>query len=110
MFKSQRRVFWSQIQNFRKTSVPKLASPCRESIVDIHNPDNDTTTLSTREGSNGFSSRLETRFEGDTSNSDVDVEENGEYIWIEDGCEVGRIRVDEEECTARGTEIGAEGG
>ena len=42
----------------------------------------------------GLSSLRETLLEGDTSNSPMNVEERGEYIWREDGWDEGRRRFD----------------
>lgn len=44
--------------------------------------------------------------EGDTSNSESNFDEDGEYVCNEDGCEEGRMSVDDSECTVRG--VGAE--
>lgn len=60
------------------------------------------TVCSTREGSRYFSSLRETLLEGDTSNSEIRVEDDGEYIWRDEGWEDGRRRVDVVECTASG--------
>ena len=42
----------------------------------------------------GFSSLRETLLEGETSSSQMNVEERGEYIWSEDGWDEGRRSVD----------------
>jgi len=75
----------SHRQTFRCTSPRKYSSPSRESIVASHSPEEDTTACSTRDGSSIFSSLRETRFEGDTSNSDISFDEDGEYDCNEDG-------------------------
>jgi hypothetical protein len=62
------------------------------------------TARSTRDGSNGTSSRRDTLFVGETSNSPTRVVVDGAYAWRDEGCEEGRIRVDVGECIARGTE------
>ena len=61
------------------------------------------TAHSTREGSIGASSRRETLFVGETSNSPINVEVDGAYVWREEEFEDGRIRVDVAEWSARGT-------
>jgi hypothetical protein len=62
------------------------------------------TVHSTREGSMGASSRRETLFVGETSNSLISVEVDGEYICREEECEDGRTRADVAEWTASGAE------
>ena len=91
---------------FRCTSPWKDSSPSRESIVASHSPEEETTARSTREGSSIFSSLRETRLEGDTSNSESNFDEDGEYSCNEDGCEEGSMTVDDSECTVRG--VGAD--
>jgi hypothetical protein len=59
---------------------------------------------STREDSMGASSRRDTLFVGETSNSLISVEVDGAYICREDECEDGRIRVAVEGWTASGAE------
>lgn len=75
----------SHRHTFRCTSPRKLSSPSRESIVASHSPEAETTARSTREGSSFFSSLRETRFEGDTSSSEISFDEDGEYACNEDG-------------------------
>ena len=70
---------------FRCTSPRKYSSPSRESMVASHSPEEETTACSTRDGSSNFSSLRETRFEGDTSNSEISFDEIGEYACSEDG-------------------------
>jgi hypothetical protein len=94
---------------FKCTSPRKNSSPSRESIVASHSPVDETTANSTREGSSIFSSLRETRLEGDTSNSEIDLDEEGEYACNEEGCEDGRMSVDESECTASGVDADADG-
>lgn len=65
------------------------------------------TARSTREGSNGASSRRDTLFVGETSNSPTSVVDDGAYNWRDEECEEGRIRVDVGEWIARGTEENA---
>ena len=43
------------------------------------------TTRSTRDGSRAFSSRLDTRLDGDTSNSESNLEDEGAYVCRDDG-------------------------
>jgi hypothetical protein len=62
------------------------------------------TAHSTREGSKGVSSRRETLFVGETSNSPINVEVDGAYICREEGCEDGKTSVDVAEWTASGAE------
>lgn len=50
----------------------------------------------------GASSRRETRLEGETSSSEMSSEEWGEYIWMEEGWDEGRIRWDVDGWMARG--------
>ena len=76
-------------------------------MVAIHSPEGEITVCSTRAGSSGCSSRREILFEGETSNSDISFEYDGEYIWSDDGCDDGRIRVEVMEWTARDAVIGA---
>lgn len=52
------------------------------------------TTFSTEAGTIGFSSRRDTLFDGETSNSLRSVEVEGEYIWREDGWDDGNTRVE----------------
>jgi hypothetical protein len=54
-------------------------------MVASHSPEEETTACSTRDGSSIFSSLRETRFEGDTSNSEISFDEDGEYACSEDG-------------------------
>jgi hypothetical protein len=68
----------SHRHTFKCTSPRKHPSPSRESMVASHSPEEDTTARSTREGSSIFSSLRETRFEGDTSNSEINFDEDGE--------------------------------
>lgn len=49
-----------------------------------------------------LSSRLETRFVGETSNSETAVDVDGEYTSKEEGCEEGRTTVEVREWTANG--------
>lgn len=58
---------------------------------------------STRDASIGFSSRRDTLFDGDISNSETIFDEVRENICTEDACEEGRMKVDDRRCTARGT-------
>lgn len=73
-------------------------------MVVIHSPEEEIVARSTREGFIGVSSRRETLFDGETSNSPMRVEVEGAYAWREEGCDEGSIRVDVTECTARGAE------
>jgi hypothetical protein len=52
----------------------------------------------------GASSRRETLFVGETSNSPINVEVDGAYVCREEGCDDGRIRVDVAEWTASGAD------
>jgi len=72
--------------------------------VAIHSPEDETTAHSTRGGSKGASSRRETLFVGDTSNSPISIDVDGAYVWREEGCEDGRIRVDVAGWMAIGTQ------
>lgn len=65
------------------------------SIDAIHSPEDETAICSTQDCSIGFSSLRETRLDGETSSSEISFEEEGEYIWSDDGCEEGRINVAE---------------
>jgi hypothetical protein len=47
--------------------------------------------------------------EGDTSNSENNFDEDGEYACNEDGCEEGRMSVDDSGCTVRGVDTDADG-
>ena len=47
-------------------------------MVASHSPEEETTARSTRDGSSIFSSLRETRFDGDTSNSEINFDEDGE--------------------------------
>lgn len=94
---------------FRWTSLWKDSSPSRESIVASHSPEEETTARSTRGGSSNFSSLRDMRLEGDTSNSENNFDEDGEYACNEDGCEEGRMSVDDSECTVRGVDASADG-
>lgn len=58
---------------------------------------------STREGSTGFSSRRDTLFDGDISSSETIFDEVKENICTEDAWDEGRIKVEEEGCSAKGT-------
>ena len=78
-------------------------------MVASHSPEEETTARSTREGSSIFSSLRETRLEGDTSNSENNFDEDGEYACNEDGCEEGRMSVDDSGCTVRGVGADADG-
>jgi hypothetical protein len=99
----------SHRHTFKCTSPRKDSSPSRESIVASHSPEEETTARSTREGSSIFSSLRETRLEGDTSKSENNFDEDGEYACNEDGCEEGRMSVDDSECTVRGVGADADG-
>lgn len=66
------------------------------------------TANSTREGSNGASSRRETLFVGETSNSPINVDVEGANVWREEECEDGRIMLDVAEWTAKGTDENAD--
>src|SRR6266404_3806664 len=70
----------SHRHSFKYTSPRKNSSPSRESTVASHSPDVETTARSTREGSSIFSSLRETRFDGDTSSSEISFDEEGEYV------------------------------
>jgi hypothetical protein len=109
VLRAHRRTELSHRHTFRYTSPRKNSSPSRESIVASHSPDEETTACSTREGSSIFSSLRETRFEGDTSNSEINFDEEGEYVCKEDGWEDGRMRVDESECTVSGVGTDVDG-
>ena len=60
----------------------------------IQFPDDEITTLSTAAGTIGLSSRRDTLFDGEISNSLRSVEVDGEYIWREDGWDDGNTRVE----------------
>lgn len=85
VFNIQNVVFLSQYQSLRYISLRKDSSPSRLSIVAIHSPPEEMTARSTRAGSRTLSSRLETRFEGETSSSATRVKVEGEYVWREEG-------------------------
>jgi len=104
VFNIQNAVFLSQYQSLRYTSPRNESSPSRLSIVAIHSPLEEMAARSTRAGSRALSSRLETRFEGETSSSATRVKVEGEYVWREDGWEEGRIRVSEGWWKASGVE------
>lgn len=106
VFNIQDPVSGFHCQIFRWTSPRKASSPPRPSMVAIHSPEEETVTCSTHEGSIGASSRREILFDGDTSNSLMRVEVEGAYVWREEGCDEGSIRVDVTECTARGEDAG----
>jgi hypothetical protein len=79
------------------------------SIDAIHSPEDATTTRSTFEGSIGLSSRRETLLEGETSSSDISLDEEGEYVWSDEGCDEGRMRVDVGVWTAKGADTEVDG-
>lgn len=103
VFSAQKPDFASHRQILRYISARKDSSPSRLSTVAIHSPEGAMTARSTREGSTGFSSRRETRLDGETSSSAISLDVDGEYVWREDAWEEGRRRVEDVECTARGT-------
>jgi hypothetical protein len=78
VFKLQVPSFLAHDQNLRYTSERKSASPALQSIVAIHNPHEDKTTLSTRAGVIGLSSLRDTRFDGEISSSDRRLDDSGE--------------------------------
>jgi len=104
VFNIQNPVLGSHHQIFKYTSPRKASSPSRLSTVAIHSPEDETTAHSTRGGSKGASSRRETLFVGDTSNSPISIDVDGAYVWREEGCEDGRIRVDVAGWMAIGTQ------
>ena len=80
VFNIQNAVFLSQYQNLRYISPRNASSASRLSIVAIHSPLDEMTARSTRAGSRVLSSRLETRFDGETSSSATRVKVEGEYV------------------------------
>lgn len=109
VFNIQKPALRSHCQIFMYTSARNASSASLESMVAIQSPESESTTCSTREGCSGLSSRLDTRFEGETSSSDKSVDVDGEKVWREEGWEEGRMRVEEREWTARGTAVDVEG-
>jgi len=103
VFNIQKADFLSHCQTFKYTSPLKLPSPLRASTVAIQSPAAETATLTILDGSNALSSRRDTRFEGETSSSETSLEEEGEYICNEEGCDEGNKRVELRPCIPRGT-------
>jgi hypothetical protein len=62
--------------------------------VAIQFPDHEITAFSTEAGTIGFSSRRDTLFDGEISNSLRRIEVEGEYIWREDGWDDGNTRAE----------------
>ena len=56
-----------------------------------------------------MSSRRETLLEGETSSSEISLEDEGEYVWSDEGCDEGRMRVDVRVWTARGADAEVDG-
>lgn len=63
------------------------------------------TACSTRELSISSLSRLEILLDGDTSSSEINVIGFNKHIWSDEGCDAGRMRVDDSGCTAKGTGV-----
>jgi hypothetical protein len=104
------RVFSIQVPSFHSqnliytsclSAVDKNAE--RESTVTSHLPVSSVTANSTRAYSSGVSSRLETRFEGETSISVKRRFREGENICSDEGCEEGRMILDDGLWKTRGT-------
>ena len=85
VFNIQKPDLRSHCQIFMYTSGLNESSPSRVSMVAIQSPESERTVRSTRAGCNGLSSRLDTRFDGDTSSSDSSFDDDGENVCNEDG-------------------------
>ncbi len=71
----------------------------------IHSPEELTTVRSIFAGSKGFSSFRATLFDGDTSSSEINLDDVGEYICKDDGWDEGRISVDVAACATIGDAV-----
>ena len=85
VFNIQKPDLRSHCQIFKYTSGRGASSPSRVSTVAIHSPDSESTARSTRAGCNSLSSRLETRFDGETSSSERSFDDEGENVCREEG-------------------------
>ena len=78
-------------------------------MVASHCPLSDTTACSTRDGCICSSNVRPTRFDDETSSSDTSCDVLGLQTWSEEGCEDGKMMVDDCVWKARGTDEEAEG-